>query len=270
MSFQKLFTSSEAPIKSMSASVSSLTIKVLRTRANPPPLPRAPDFNAGSTFTCAAFHAGNKPKSKSQVKIVPAEKIKTGTSTPISSMRAITSAPITLNAATAKKASSTPSAPPIKAMRSDSLNNKRTICQRDPPTARRTATSRSRVACAGEGEVGYVRARDQQNENRASRGDEQRFAFFTNEIAKQGMNFDRHTGVRRRILRGQPRGDRVHCNLASRSLTPARNRAITAHGWEARSLTKLSFPNVPMIGRNMIVVSDCSDRRNRSSPEEHR
>ena len=145
ISFQKLFTSSEAVIKSMSARVSSLTIKVLRTRAKPPPLPCAPDLNAGSIFTWAAFHAGNNPKSTVARKIVPAEKISTGRSTPISSMRAITPAPIALNAATAEKASSTPSVPPIEAMSSDSLSNKRTICQREPPTARRTAISRSRV-----------------------------------------------------------------------------------------------------------------------------
>src|SRR5439155_685613 len=102
ISLQKLFTSSEAPIRSMSARVSSLTIKVLRTRAKPWPLLRAPDFNAGSTFTRAAFHAGNNPKRMVAMKIVPAEKVRTGTSTPISSMRAITPAPIALNAATAQ------------------------------------------------------------------------------------------------------------------------------------------------------------------------
>ena len=136
------------------------------------------------------------------MKIVPAEKISTGISTPISSMRAITPAPIALNAATAQKASS-------HAKRAADRRDEERLAQQqtnDLPTRAANRQTHRDLAlarrCASKREVRHVRARDQQNENRASRGNEQRFAVFANEIAQQRMNFDSHTCIRRRILSG--------------------------------------------------------------------
>src|SRR5262249_8599615 len=74
VSRQKLFTRSEAPIKSISASVSSLTIKVLRTRAKPLPLLRAPDFNASSTVPGGASPRGKKTKEQGREEDCPRRK----------------------------------------------------------------------------------------------------------------------------------------------------------------------------------------------------
>ena len=145
MRLRKLFTSSPAPITSITATAISVTTRSERPRNRAlPSLPdRPPSRNELPRFTRAARRAGTAPKTRPVTIESSSANAITVAFTPSSSARGMLVGAIAPSSRTPAHASSRPSAPPPNESSKLSVSDVWSILALDAPSAVRTAISRS-------------------------------------------------------------------------------------------------------------------------------
>ena len=145
--FQKLRSSSAAPIVSTMAIAISATTSPFRSRcaARPPKPPRPDSLTSVFTSVRASRRAGAKPTMRPVATVTPSAKISAVESRPTSDIRGSSLAPTRSISLSPSQARNTPVAAPNVASTRDSINSCWKMRPRPAPSATRTATSFARI-----------------------------------------------------------------------------------------------------------------------------